>query len=273
MTPYQVTEDLLVQDQGFRTNTDVDSDDPDLSSEEERSPEPEESIQGPSTGFSGRGPQNTDLATLASASKKDQNNISLPQISEPRQTNIPPPEKKPNPANYSGTDNTTSYIPFPIFQLVAILVNSYTILGKICPNVATMATELVLTNSTDKPKYSTISSQVKVPKGGWNDMIFAPVIKQILSEYINEPDPDTTEDILQHPNSKDYAFSCKGKFYVCNCISDALFLVLERSNRRKGGTLETDRRRYVEGKGDNIHTSQSLQLLQEREETANNSVA
>ncbi|KAG1872471.1 hypothetical protein DFJ58DRAFT_440149 [Suillus subalutaceus] len=68
---------------------------------------------------------------------------------------------------------------------------------------------------------------LKVPRGGWTDMIFGPAIKQILSDYINEPDPDTIEDILRHSNAEDYVFSCKGEFYVCNCISDGIFLILE----------------------------------------------
>ncbi|KAG1862108.1 hypothetical protein DFJ58DRAFT_725524 [Suillus subalutaceus] len=100
MTSYPVgTEDLLVQDQGFRANTDVDSDDPDFSSEEERSPEPEESIQGPSIGFSKRGKPDADSAG-PDAAKKYQ---TLQQTAEPRKTNKPPPKDKPKPANYSGT--------------------------------------------------------------------------------------------------------------------------------------------------------------------------
>lgn len=79
---------------------DVDSDDPDLSSEEDHDPEPDELIQGPSTGFSVRGPQAADSAG-PSAAKTDKNNTPLQQIKEPRKTTVPPPKNESNPANYS----------------------------------------------------------------------------------------------------------------------------------------------------------------------------
>ncbi|KAG2342274.1 hypothetical protein BDR05DRAFT_1060304 [Suillus weaverae] len=104
MTSYQVTEDLLVNDQGFRPDADVDSDDSDFSPEEEYSPEPEELIQGPSASFSGRGKQKADTAGAPpkndKGSKKDQSDAPPPQIAKPRQTDKPPPTRKPNPANY-----------------------------------------------------------------------------------------------------------------------------------------------------------------------------
>lgn len=93
MTSNQVTEDdLLVQSQGFRTSSDIDSD---LSDEEEVSPEPEELIQGSSDGFSGRGPQNADSA--GNKPKKVKSDVPLPQ---PRKTDKPPPQNKPKPVNY-----------------------------------------------------------------------------------------------------------------------------------------------------------------------------
>lgn len=104
MTSYQITEDLLVQDQGFGTAVDVDSDDPDLSSEEDHDPEPDELIQGPSTGFTKRGKQKPDSSGVPKdnkGSKKDQDNITLQQNTQPRKTTVPPPKKESNPANYS----------------------------------------------------------------------------------------------------------------------------------------------------------------------------
>ncbi|KAG2066468.1 hypothetical protein BDR04DRAFT_1030078, partial [Suillus decipiens] len=67
----------------------------------------------------------------------------------------------------------------------------------------------------------------KVPRGGWTDHIAGPAIKQILSGYVNEPYPDTIEDILRDPITQDYVFSYKGDFYFCNCLSNGIFLVLE----------------------------------------------
>lgn len=96
MTSNQVAEDLLVPSQGFRTSSDVDSD---LSDEEEFSPDSEQSIQGPSTGFSGRGPQNADSAGNKTK-KKDKSDVPLPP---PRKTDKPPPENKPKAANYPQT--------------------------------------------------------------------------------------------------------------------------------------------------------------------------
>ncbi|KAG2354595.1 hypothetical protein BDR07DRAFT_598352 [Suillus spraguei] len=75
--------------------------------------------------------------------------------------------------------------------------------------------------------YSVPDEAPKVPRGGWTDHIFGPAIKQILCSYIEEPNPDTIEDILRDPNTQDYVFSCKGDFYFCNCLSDGTFLVLE----------------------------------------------
>lgn len=99
MTSYLFTEDL-VENQGFRTDADVGSDDTDLSDEEAHSPEPEELIQGPSIGFVERGKQKADSATApAKDNKKDPKNVVLPPITQ-RKTNIPPPKKEPKPANY-----------------------------------------------------------------------------------------------------------------------------------------------------------------------------
>lgn len=81
MASYQITEDLIAEEKGLPTDVDVDSesDDSDLSSEEEFSPESEESIQGPSTGFSKRGPYNPDCAGTPKKDKKDK---STPQIAQ-----------------------------------------------------------------------------------------------------------------------------------------------------------------------------------------------
>ncbi|KAG1786876.1 uncharacterized protein HD556DRAFT_1449370 [Suillus plorans] len=101
MTSFQITEDLLAQEKAwFPINADVDSESDD-SSEEEHSPEPEESIQGPSTGFSKRGPQKHDCDVPPKKDKKKDKNNCTPPIAPPRKTTQPPPEKKPNPVNYS----------------------------------------------------------------------------------------------------------------------------------------------------------------------------
>ncbi|KAG1822801.1 uncharacterized protein BJ212DRAFT_1477208 [Suillus subaureus] len=68
-------------------------------------------------------------------------------------------------------------------------------------------------NSTLNQGDSRPGEALTVPRGGWTDKLYGPAIKQILSDYINEPDPDTIEDILRHPNSQDYMLSCKGEFY------------------------------------------------------------
>ncbi|KAG2059621.1 hypothetical protein BDR06DRAFT_1003202 [Suillus hirtellus] len=100
MASYQITEGLIAEEKGLPTDVDVDSesDDSDLSSEEEFSPEPEESIQGPSTGFSERGPFDVKCAGAPKQGNKDKN--TLPPIAPPRKTTQPPPKNKPSPANY-----------------------------------------------------------------------------------------------------------------------------------------------------------------------------
>ncbi|KAG2361123.1 hypothetical protein BDR07DRAFT_1410502, partial [Suillus spraguei] len=86
MTSNQVTEDdLLVQSQGFRTSSDIDSD---LSDEGEFSPEPEELIQGSSDGLA---EAEADSAGAPKTRKKKQS-VPLPQ---PRKTDKPPPQNKP----------------------------------------------------------------------------------------------------------------------------------------------------------------------------------
>lgn len=101
MAPYEVTEGPPIDNQGFRTNADIDSDDPELSSEEESSPD--ELIQGPSTGFSKRGKQKADSAgNKAPKKEKDQTNMPPQKITE-RKTPIPPPTTQPNPTNYPST--------------------------------------------------------------------------------------------------------------------------------------------------------------------------
>ncbi|KAG1745328.1 hypothetical protein EDB19DRAFT_1826872 [Suillus lakei] len=111
MTSYPVTEDLRLQNQGTFQN-DANDDDSDLSSEEDFSPEPEDSIQGPLTGISRltgsfveRGPQDPRHAHAPpkdNKPKNDQSNNTPSQKPKPRGTTNTPP-RKPNPANYSHT--------------------------------------------------------------------------------------------------------------------------------------------------------------------------
>jgi 6-pyruvoyl-tetrahydropterin synthase len=69
---------------------------------------------------------------------------------------------------------------------------------------------------------------VKVPQAGWtNNVVDFTSIKEILTEYISQPDLSTIKDVLEDTERDEYVFSRNGEFYICNFWSDAVGIVLE----------------------------------------------